>query len=286
MDHSHLLGSSSPSTSVLPPLPPGVQSLSRSASTSASTSTSTLPTRSLRRTSARPDLHAAATSRVQLVGRRRTSTPGTPVPAAGVQQPTARFPSVREQEAWLAAETGRRPLRRASVPDLRRRAAGAGAGEDRDRDSVAAAARVVRRVGRLREPRAESSAGAGVRAMAMVMDVDGEDSDEETVRAVEEAPQGASPSTVLSGVGMSVGASVEPPHITRARERILTRERNRLEMLRLMREQRQNTIEYTDVSRPPRSGAAATGAGGTGVRQEALVVQPQPVARSRTWFER
>ncbi|KAJ6603590.1 hypothetical protein DFH09DRAFT_1354719 [Mycena vulgaris] len=113
---------------------------------------STSEARRLRRTSARADLqHGAgaavateaegATSRVRLVGRRRaTGTPraeaargggmeaaaprGDPLQAPGAA--AARFPSVREQEAWLAAGAGgvegvgtRRARRRASVPDMR-----------------------------------------------------------------------------------------------------------------------------------------------------------------------
>ncbi|KAF7351643.1 hypothetical protein MSAN_01596900 [Mycena sanguinolenta] len=125
------------STSALP-------SLTRAASTSGATA----PPRSLRRTSARPDLHAAATSRAHLVGRRRHA---------------------RGHEAWLAAETAtaRPPLRRASVPDLRRR------------NSGGADAEVTRLVRRLRRREGDPMASTA-------MEVDGQgSSDGETVRAGE-----------------------------------------------------------------------------------------------------
>jgi hypothetical protein len=239
---------------------------------------------------------------------------------------------VREQEAWLAAEAGRRPLRRASVPDLRRRTTEEGA-------------RVVRRVGRLREPRTDAEARVGAGAgMGTAMEVDG-DSDGETVRGggrqamqpvampLPPAPPPATetlftndfiqsvangldefvdvglfrgdgdlnferdfgqwfnPDDVAMDLGVppppppqqqpsgtpGVGAG-EAPHITRARERILTRERHRAEMTRLMGTQR-NVIDYTDVSRVSRpSGAGAA-------REGPSTAAPQ-VLRRRTWFER
>ncbi|KAJ6540739.1 hypothetical protein B0H19DRAFT_1176178 [Mycena capillaripes] len=274
--HSQASTSASPSASPLPPLV-------RAASTSAAPAGTP---RSLRRTSARPDLHAAATSRAQLVGRRRTPTPtsmattstptgtGTSTPPA----PAVRFPSVREQEAWLAAEAGgRRPLRRASVPDLRRRA-GTGAGVSAGDEDYGT--RIVRRLVRLREPLGE---GAGT-TTAMEVDGDAADSDGETVRAGGGA-QALTPSPPpLSSAHAPVSVD-PPPHIVRIRERMLARERHRMEMMRFLGGQRMNVIEYTDVSRP-QAQAQAPSAAREGPATVVEAPRPPPLVRARTWFER
>ncbi|KAJ7810717.1 hypothetical protein B0H14DRAFT_2862489 [Mycena olivaceomarginata] len=261
------------SNAALPSPPP----LSRTTPTSAAGAGAP---RSLRRTSARADLqhaHAAvgvgaATSRAQLVGRRRmtssqanasTSTPPPAPPPA-----PRRFPSVREQEAWLAGETGagRRPLRRASVPDLRRRASTASVVMRRWR----------RGQGRLDlEPDPSSSSLAVGTARDVDMDGNGNgnsaegDSDGETVRggggANEQAPQ---PYT-----GPPLGAEARFT-IARARDRTLSRERHRAELMRVLGPPRSGS--FTDLSSGPRIASA-------GVAAEA----PRPaVTRRRTWFER
>ncbi|KAJ6540694.1 hypothetical protein B0H19DRAFT_1269238 [Mycena capillaripes] len=275
IDHHHSQASTSTSASTsASPLPTLVRAVSTSAAPAGTP-------RSLRRTSTRPDLHAAATSRAQLVGRRRTPTPtstattstptgtGTSTPPV----PAVRFPSVREQEAWLAAEAGgRRPLRRASVPDLRRRA-GTGAGVSAG-DEDYYGTRIVRRLLRLREPLGE---GAGT-TTAMEVDGDAADSDGETVRAGGGA-QALTPSPPPLSSGPAPASPDSPPHIVRIRERMLARERHRMEMMRFLGGQRM------DVSRPQAQAQAPSAA-----REEPATVveapRPPPLVRARTWFER
>ncbi|KAJ6457932.1 hypothetical protein C8R45DRAFT_1081751 [Mycena sanguinolenta] len=248
--------------------------LTRTASTSGATAGS-IP-RALRRTSARPDLHAAATSRAHLVGRRRAPTPSSTTPTPAVPPPP-RFPTLREQEAWLAAETAtaRPPLRRASVPDLRRR------------PSAGAEAEGARLARRLRRGQGEVDSGAPAPA-ATAMDVDGEgSSDGETVRAGSGgARAGAGGARAGAGAGSwSAGAAsralqmqlasatgtslpaAEPPHITLVRERIQRRETHRAEMREMLRYVGASTVEGEGTARSP-------------------VTPPPVLQRRRTWFER
>ncbi|KAJ6523025.1 hypothetical protein B0H19DRAFT_1202159, partial [Mycena capillaripes] len=265
IDHHHSQASTSTSASTsASPLPP----LVRAASTSAAPAGTP---RSLRRTSARPDLHAAATSRAQLVDRRRTPTPTSTATAStptGTGRstppvPAVRFPSVREQEA------------RASVPDLRRRA-GTGAGVSAGDEDYGT--RIVRRLVRLREPLGE---GAGT-TTAMEVDGDAADSDGETVRAGGGA-QALTPSPPPLSSGPAPASADPPPHIVRIRERMLARERHRMEMIRFLGGQRMNVIEYPDVSRPE---AQAPSAAREGPATVVAAPPPPPLVRARTWFER